>query len=818
MNRDWSVPLARACLRAPLLLLVALAGAGALAAQERYRTPPQVVVDVLDAPPLPVVGFSQDREWMLLASRASLPSIAELAEPMLRLAGLRINPRTHGPRLAPRYTGFTLKRIADGLERAVETPAGAKLGIVPWAPDGRRIAYTATWDDRIELWIAATETGRASRVEGLRLNGVLGGSCSWAPDSGSLLCLAVPAGRGSAPAEPPAPAGPTTQRADGRRAPVRTYQDMLGSPHDERLFEYYATAQLVRVDATTGAVRAVGQPGIFTNADLSPDGRYLLVNRAERPFSYAVPLNLFPQRIEVWTADGAPVRTVAELPLGDRIPIRGVRAGPRNVSWRPDRPATLVWVEALDGGDPSNRVEHRDRLVTAGAEAGAPTELARLEQRIGPVRWLERGGQALVTETDRSARLVRTWLLSTEPAGTLGLRMVNTRHSEDAYADPGAPVMKATPGGALVQVSPDGRAIYLTGSGASPEGDRPFLDRLDLATFQAARLWRSEAPYFESVVAVLDADARRIITTRQSLTEPANYVLRDLRARIAPRMLTTFRDPAPQLRAIRRETVRARRNDGVELTGTLYTPPGWQPGQRLPLVLWVYPAEFASADAASQMRGSPHRFTTIGGASHLFLLTQGYAVLDNPSLPVLGGDTANNGYVPQVVAGARAWIQKMVEMGVADSTRVAVGGHSYGAFTTANLLAHSDLFRTGIARSGAYNRTLTPFGFQSEQRTFWQAPGVYGGMSPFNYADRVNEPILLIHGEADNNSGTFPVQSERFFAALQGHGAVAELVMYPHEAHGYAARETIMDCVARMIEWFDRYLKPAVSAQRAAGP
>lgn len=128
---------------------------------------------------------------------------------------------------------------------------------------------------------------------------------------------------------------------------------------------------------------------------------------------------------------------------------------------------------------------------------------------------------------------------------------------------------------------------------------------------------------------------------------------------------------------------------------------------------------------------------------------------------------------------------------------------------TANLLAHSDLFRAGIARSGAYNRTLTPFGFQSERRTFWEAPEMYAKVSPFWYADKIKEPILLIHGEADNNQGTFPIQSERMFAAIRGNGGTARLVMLPLEAHGYAAKESTEHTLFEMVQWFDKWVKNA---------
>ena len=818
MRSISSVGLPARAVSTTLLLVLALP----LAAQEPYRTPPRVVVDALDAPQLPAVSLSPDRTLMVLAERAGMPTIAELSEPMLRLAGARINPRTNGPHRAGRFTALRVKRIADGQERAIQTPAGAQLGMPFFSPTGRHIAFTVTHAVGVDLWTANVETGAASRLAG-PLNAAIGAPGDWLPDGATLLCRFVPQDRGEPPAEAAVPAGPNVHVAEGREAPTRTYEDMLENPHDERLFDYYATSRLGLVDVTAGTTTLLGEPGVYVAADASPDGRYLLVQRIHRPWSYVVPSGLFPRLIEVWDRTGRSVRQVADLPLGDRIPMRGTRDGPRGVHWRPTpptRPATLAWVEALDGGDLRRAVPQRDRLMTLEVAAGAPAEVHRTEFRAGGVRWGagERDGIAVINEFDRTARRARTWLINPDQAGVAPRLMFDVA-TEDRYADPGQPMMRATPGGAVLQQSPDGRYLYLSGAGASPEGDRPFFDRLDLRTMRAERLFRSADPYYESVVAALDPAGTRILTSRESVSEPPNYFVRETRGGApAPRALTAFADPAPQVTGMRKQLVRYRRADGVQLSGTLYLPRDYQQGTRLPLVLWVYPSEFASADAAGQIRTSPNRFNRVAGASHLFLVTQGYAVLDNPSLPVVGGDTANNSYVRQVVAGAQAAIDHVVGMGVADRARVGVGGHSYGAFTTANLLAHSDLFRTGIARSGAYNRTLTPFGFQSEQRTFWEARDVYSGMSPFNYAHQVNEPILLIHGEADDNSGTFPIQSDRFYAALRGLGAQVTLVTYPSEAHGYAGRESVLDCVARMIEWFDRYVKPETgrAASRAA--
>jgi dipeptidyl aminopeptidase/acylaminoacyl peptidase len=804
-----------------LTLVFVVAGSSLLAAQTPYQTPPQIIVDVLDAPPLPAASISPDRQWLALLEQRSMPAIGELSQPMLRLAGARINPVTNGPRLAGNSTGLLVKRIADGSERRVEVSGPASFSFVAWAPGGRALSFVQTTETGLVLWVADLATGRARALTEPVLNGAGGPPCQWMPDGARLLCQFIPQGRGPAPAAPAAPVGPTIQTAEGSAAPAATFQDLLENALDEALYEHYFTAQLGVVDAATGARELIGRPAIFDDVAVAPGGAYILVTRTVRPYSYQVPASRFAKEIEVWTPRGEVAHRVAQLPLAENVPIRGVRTGPRSVAWRPDVPATLVWVEALDGGNPRSKVDHRDRLlIHAGPFAGQPVELLRLPQRYAAIRW-DSGGLAFTVDYDRERRWTKTWLIDAAQPGAAP-RLVWDRSAEDRYGDPGFPVMRQTAAGMAVLLR-RGDWIYLQGAGASPVGDRPFLDRFNLRTLRSERLWRADTVHYEVVVAVLDAGAERILTRRESRSEPPNYFVRQTRRRGgALRPLTAFRDPAPQLTGIEKRLIRYTRADGVPLSGTLYLPPGYTPGTRLPVVMWAYPTEFASATAAGQVNAAPNRFNVIRGPSHLFFLMQGYAVLDDPKMPILGGDTANNHYVEQLVMSARAAVEAVTAMGVADSSRIGVGGHSYGAFMTANLLAHSDLFRAGIARSGAYNRTLTPFGFQNEDRQFWQARDVYLAMSPFISADRINEPILMTHGEADNNSGTFPIQSERLFAAIKGMGGTARLVMLPHESHGYMARESVHHTLAEMIEWFDRYVKQAKprppSVSRSGGP
>lgn len=786
-------------------------------AQQGYQKPPQEVIDILNAPASPQVSVSPTRDRMLLLEYDRYPAIAELAEPMLRLAGSRINPATNGRYPARDFKAAILKNIADGKEVRLATPAGARLGSVDWSADGRMFALTNTLASGIELWVGDAATGKLTKIKGAQVNAAFGGAVQWMPDNHTLLVKLVDAKRGARPVEARVPTSPTIQENYGKATPAPTYQDLLKDAHDEALYDYYATAQLALIDAKSGRITPVSKPAIYAQADPAPDGKHILLARIHRPYSYLHTAFSFPRDIEIIDRSGKVIHKVASLPLADQVPLEGVPVGPRSVEWRPTEPATLVWVEALDGGDTRKPATLRDRVLMLKAPfTGQPTEVMKTEQRFAGLTFGEKGGMALLGDYDRNRRWSRTFLLDVDNPAQAP-RVIFDLSRQDRYRNPGNPVMRMLPTGHTA-VMMSGDDIFLRGQGASSQGDRPFLDRFNLQTLKAERLFRCDESHYENVVALLSDDGSRFITSRESVSEPPNYYLRSANDS-AIKALTNFPDPTPQIRGIKKQLVKYKRADGVDLSFTLYLPANYQPGTPLPTVVWAYPLEYNDASTAGQVSGSPNRFTTITGISHLFFVTQGYAVLDDATMPIVGDpDTMNNTYVEQIVASAQSAIDKAVEMGVTDRNRVGVGGHSYGAFMTANLLAHCDLFKAGIARSGAYNRTLTPFGFQSERRTFWQAPEMYFKVSPFMHADKIKEPILLIHGEADNNSGTHPIQSDRMYQAIKGNGGNVRYVTLPYESHGYAARESVEHTLWEMLTWFDKHVKglPRVSSAGSA--
>jgi len=743
---------------------------------------------------------------MLLTEYESMPDIAHMSQPLLRIAGLRITPAYNSRQQTSFSTGFLLKALTDDSDIRVKLPTGAKLGYAKWSDNDQWLAFAQYSDRGVSLWLAEAETGDTRLLLDKKLNLTVGYGFLWLPDNKHILAYTIPEGRGAPPAESRVPTGPAIQATSGKVSKVRTYQDLLTSAHDEALFDYYTRSQLALVNTANGTVKKLGPPGIYASVSYSPDGKYLLVNRIKRPYSYMVTYRSFAHAYELWDSKGKHVHTIADLPLAEEVPLHGVAQGPRQVSWRALAPATLCWVEALDEGNPEKEAAFRDRLMMLAAPCKSPArEIIKVKERFSSLSWVEEKGLALLADYDWKKRWRTLSLINVDDESFKPKTLISLS-TQDRYADPGRAVFKRVASGESVVKYADA-SIFLSGSGASPEGDRPFLDKLNLKTVKKERLFHCQAKTYESFVGFTGDSEDRIITRYESKTEVPNYYLLDLDQK-KRRPLTAFQDPAPQLTGVKKELIKYTREDGVELSGTLYLPPKYKKGERLPLVVWAYPREFSNARVAGQIRGSSHRFTYYRGYSQLFFITQGYALLDNAQMPVIGDPkTMNDSFVQQIVASAQAAIDKLDRMGIVDPKRVGVGGHSYGAFMTANLLAHCDLFAAGIARSGAYNRSLTPFGFQSERRTFWEVPEIYFKLSPFMHAHKVNEPILLIHGEVDNNSGTFPIQSKRFYHAIKGHGATAKLVMLPNESHGYRARESVLHVLAEMFDWFDEHVK-----------
>jgi len=795
----------------------------------KYQEPPKGIIELVDVRPTPSVEVSPgDRpagRWLLIEAISGLPLIADLAQPELRLAGLRFNPRTNGPSRGRYMTALSLKALPDGVEEPVAgLPAPAKIRFVGWAPDARHIFFVnvsdATVDPGLSLWIVDVESAQARRVPGLALNGIFGQPCEWLGDSQGLICRAVPKGRAVAPVRSEIPTGPIIQENLGQVTPAATYEDLLKNSEDEAIFDYFATSQVVVV-GLDGKVKTAGNLGVIESASASPDGRYVLLDERHHPYSYMLPFEKFPERISVVDLRSGKIKQLTDKPLEDTVPNvhDAVATGPREFEWRSDAPSTVFWAEAADGGNPKVEAPVRDTLFTWDAPfEGTPRKLAEIPLRFEDIAW---GSDRVAIVEERQWKDRKRTMLAVSPAAPGSEVKLFEGSFEDRYHDPGEVVEVMNQSGKpVVRTTPDGTGVYLRAQGASPEGDQPFVSLMNLANGETKRLWQSAAPFLESPLAVFDAAAPTILIRRESPEVSPNYYLKNL-AKNTLEQVTQFSNPYGNAKLPKKQVLKYKRADGVDLSANLYLPPSYKSGDGpLPTLMEAYPTEYKTKTAAGQMRGSPYGFPFLSWGSPVPFTTQGYAVLENATIPIVGEGQSepNDTYVEQLVASAQAAIDEGARLGVVDRNRVAVMGHSYGAFMTANLLAHSNLFKAGIARSGAYNRTLTPFGFQNEDRTYWQAPEIYYKMSPFSYADKIKTPILLIHGEEDNNQGTFPIQSERLFSAIKGQGGTVRFVLLPLEAHGYAARESVLHMYWEMNNWLNTYVKnpqpPSGSATR----
>lgn len=791
----------------PVLLLLVMLARVSANTQDGYQIPSKAIADVVDAKLAPSSRLSPNNQWMAFFERQRIASLKDLSKAELKLAGITLNPKNFS-RSRPRskYLSIEIKHLTSGKTVSVKGLADGRILSPSWSPDSEHIAFIIEQTAQSYLYLFNVATQQLTRSD-IALNAVITSKpYRWLPNSDGLLVnLAVNISK-QAPSAKTAPITPVISETSGQKAPVRTYQNLLQTPLDKALFEFYGLGQLARV-SLEGKVTLLTTPSIIKSFKPSPNSEYILVGEITTPFSYLVPYSRFASKWQVLSISGEVVTHVANQKLAEDIAqgFDSVRTGKRRISWRADKPATLVWVEAQDGGSMREDVPIHDHLFTWKAPFKSDAKLfAKVERRFAGIQWAN-DKVAILSDWRFSDRQVRMQIIN--PENPDGPRVLfNERSYNDAYSDPGDFVLATSKFGTRTIKVVGERYMMLTGIGASEKGNIPFLDRFDIKTGSSTRIWQSEAPYYERVKAVLDDSGEKLVTLRESKTEQPNFYLRDVKHNKLDK-LTDFLHPYPQFKEIKKEKISYKRDDGVTLSGTLYLPANYN-GSKLPVLMWAYPLEYKDKSVASQVRDSPYEFTYIGYWGPMPYLANGIAVFDDPTMPIVGidGKEPNDTFRKQLVSSAEAAVNALVEKGIADKSRIAIAGHSYGAFMVANLLAHSDLFKTGIARSGAYNRTLTPFGFQGEERDFWQGQDVYSAMSPFFHAEKINEPMLMIHGKQDPNSGTYPMQSERMYNALKGLGKEARLVMLPYEGHGYRARESILHVLWEQEEWLKKIL------------
>ena len=777
-----------------------------------YKMPPKAIADMLLAKPTPGVSVDDKGEWMLFTESSSYPSVEELARPELKIAGLRINPNNFAPSRQNFINNLFLRNIASGKDLKITgLPSPLFAGSISWSPDDKKIAFTQTTTSRVDLYVIDVATQKAMKINKTALNVITGGY-QWY-DAVTLLYRTAIKPTTAAPARPAVPTGPTTQENYGKATPRPTFQDLIKSPYDEQLYEFYATTQLVK--NVNGTETKISSPAIYNSINISPDKKYMIVRTLKKPFSYTVPAGGFPSNVFITDMNGRPVKQLADLPSAETAPSGNdnVQMVARGFDWRDDEPATIYWCMPLDSGFIKKNIDYHDAVYALAAPFNTEAkQLFKTKMRYRGVAW-GNATFALVMEGLTGKQQTQT---NRYNPSTGEIEKLMERNTTDAYSNPGNPVTEKNQWGRdVIKLIDNGSKLLMNNTtGSSPKGDLPFLASFDLSTKKTDIIWRSSEGFYENVVNVLNADKLEVLTRRESESVVPNFWIKNLKTKIADRQLTQFTNPYPQLEGVSKEKIRYKRADGVDLTGDLYLPKGYNKNKdgKLPVFIWAYPAEYNSAADAAQIRGSEHRFTLVNWGSAIFYVTQGYAVLNNAEMPIVATSKdkkPNDNFIEQLTMNAEAAINVLDEMGVGDKNRVAVGGHSYGAFMTANLLAHTKLFKAGIARSGAYNRSLTPFGFQNEDRTYWQAPDLYNAMSPFSNADKIKTPILLVHGEMDNNTGTFPIQSERMFNAIKGNGGTVKYVSLPYESHGYQGRENIMHMLNEQFTWLEKYVKNA---------
>jgi dipeptidyl aminopeptidase/acylaminoacyl peptidase len=789
-----------------LVFIIRSSMMSSLNAENGYKLPSENLQKIFDKPALPSFYYIPFSDLGMEMNYQDKQTLEQLADPIVKLAGKVLSQRLNAPIDHYPHTSMKICNFNENTEIEIDFKLDIKIRDHKLSPDRSRIAIAVESGQGIELMIVEVESGRISTINDILVNDIFRDSgFFWLTDNRTLIVKSIPADRGKVPDKPLTPESPVIEETSGKFSTTRTYQHLLQNNYDKLLFDYYFTSQIIRLNAESGRQEKLNLPGIYDEVKISPDNQYLLIEKIEKPYSYHVPHFRFPHSFVIWDINGRELKNVYRRSLQDQIPIGGTYQGPRRFEWQPLKDASLIWVEALDMGDPKMEVEYRDKVVRLPAPFNQEPELLfKVENRLSSLIWSEREDELIFTDYDRDKMWRKTWYYRILDEHK---KMIISRNVNDEYNYNGSLITRKTDRNMNVYLHRNSCVYFNNIYGSTPDGNKPFLAKFNLDNQKKEILFRSSKDQYERMFCFTDNQLNRIIIRSEDKEHPRNYFFLDLTTgKREP--ITNYENPYPEITGLKKELITYRRKDNVPLSGTLYLPEDYQEGDKLPLVLHAYPQEFTDKSTAGQVTTSPNKFISFWGASPIYFALEGYAVLMNTSIPIIGDpETVNESFIDQLTESVKAAVDHLDTLGVIDPERVGIIGHSYGAFMVANLLAHSDICKAGIAKSGAYNRTLTPFGFQSERRTLWEATDFYVDISPFMHADDIDKPLLLIHGEEDPNSGTFPLQSKRLYQALKGTGGTARLIILPHEGHSYHARESNLHILAEFIEWFDKYLK-----------
>ncbi|RLD60358.1 MAG: S9 family peptidase [Bacteroidetes bacterium] len=789
-----------------IIIFIELLFISLVLAESGYKLPPGNIVKIFDTPAIPSIYFIPFGEIGFEITYQKHQNLEQLSDPSEKLAGIELSKKLNAPMDMFPLKYIKIHNLKKNTITTVKLPENIKLRSYRISFDYKKLAITYETETGIKLIIADVSSGKSKIIKGIKINDIFEDTgIFWLNDNKTLLIKSIPENRGKAPKKPLIPNSPIIEETSGKTSTIRTYQNLLKDKFDEILFDYYFTSQLILLDTEKGTSKKIGNSAIYEDIDISPDNKYILLEKIKRPYSCMVPYYYFTKKYEIINMKGNLIKEIYERPLQDQIPIGGTYIGPRRFQWQPLKDASLIWVEALDEGNPKNKVDFRDKVMRFNAPfSDEPEEIFKIKQRYSWIDWSENEDELIYYEYDRDKLWQKGWLFK---IGKDKSKLVYDLSINDNYNYPGYLVMKKTKNGYWVFVKNNDYVYFINNKGATPDGNFPYLAKYNFQTKKKKILFKCQENFFETISGFIGKDFHKIVIRSENKKNPPNYFFVDLRNGKKER-ITNYPNPYPEITNLKKELVTYIRKDSISLSGELYFPANYKKGERLPLVIDAYPEEYTNRITAGQVDSTPNKFINFWGASIKYFVLQGYAVLSRASIPIVGNpETVNETFIEQTVGSVEAAINYLDERGIIDPKRVGITGHSYGAFMVANVLAHSELCAAGIAKSGAYNRALTPFGFQSERRTFWEAKDFYIKVSPFMFAEKIKAPILLIHGEDDDNSGTFPLQSKRFYQALKGNGATARLVILPYEGHGYSARESNLHVLSEMIEWFDKYVK-----------